>query len=192
MLVLSEALADHLDALAQARWLLERLHHVVVQLLLEVGEVLATAAVALQLLDLPFEFVHPRRDLLQLLHEWLDLLRAYRQFLDERDRLAAAETETATELPLVVLGNAGVEDLLEVALVLLHQMFERPQVVRHPLEDLVFLEVLGEGNLDGAIEGKLAGVDALEGFDDLAKYPVAFEDLATEALASDVNLLGQR
>src|SRR5262245_7092639 len=192
MLVLGKALADDLDALAQARRLLERLHHVVVQFLLEVGEILATAAVALQFLDLSFEFVHPRRDLLQLLHERLDLLRADRQFLDERDRLAAPEAKTAAELPLVVLGDAGVEDLLEVPLVLLHQMFERPQVVRHPLEDLVFLEVLGEGNLDGAIEGKLAGVDALEGLDHLAKYPVAFENLASETLAGDLDLLGQR
>ena len=50
--------------------------------------------------------------------------------------------------------------LLEVLDVLLHQVLERLQVVRHPLEDLVLLQVLGQRDLDRAVERQLAGVDA--------------------------------
>ena len=70
-------------------------------------------------------------------------------------------------------------------------MFERLQVVRHPLEDLVLFEVLGQRHLDGAVEGQVAGVDALERLDDLLQGAVALQHLAAEALAGDFDLLGQ-
>ena len=81
--------------------------------------------------------------------------------------------------------------LAEVLDVLLHQVFERLQVVRHALEDLVLLEVLGQRHLDGAVEGQVAGVDALERLDDLPQGVIAFEHLAAEALAGDLDLLGE-
>ncbi len=149
------------------------------------------AAVALQCLDLLFQFVHLRRHLLQLLHQRLDFLRADGQLLDERDGLAAADTQGAAELALVALVGARIEDAGEVFLILLHQVFERLQIVRHALKDLVLFQVLRQRHLDGAIEGQFAGVNALEGIDDLAQRSVAFEDFAAEALAGDFDLLGQ-
>ena len=64
--------------------------------------------------------------------------------------------------------------------------------MRHALEDLVLLQVLGQRHLDGAVERQVAGVDALERLDDVAQGVVAFEDLAAEALAGDLDLLGER
>ncbi len=63
--------------------------------------------------------------------------------------------------------------------------------MRHALEDLVLFQVLGQRHLDGAVEGQVAGVDALQGFDDLTEGVIALEHLAAEALAGDLDLLGQ-
>ena len=92
-----------------------------------------------------------------------------RQLFDERHRLAAANTRAAgASVRSSSSTCAGVEKLWRnLRLILLHQMFERLQVVRHALEDLVFFEVLGQRHLDGAVERQVAGVDALERVDDL-------------------------
>src|SRR5262249_58996927 len=57
----------------------------------EVGLVLLGPAVALQLGGLPLDLVHAEGDLLQLLHQRLDLLRADRQLFDESDGLRSEE-----------------------------------------------------------------------------------------------------
>ena len=102
LLVLGEALADDLDALAETGRLLQRQHHVVVQLLLQVGPVLLGRRGCLpEQSILLFQLVHLRRDLLQLLHQRLDLLRADRQLLDQRDGLAAADAQSAAQLALL-------------------------------------------------------------------------------------------
>ena len=72
-----------------------------------------------------------------------------------------------------------------------HQVGEGGQVVRHPAEDLVLLQVLGDGDLHGPVEGQLAVVDLLEDVDDQAEGVVALQDLAAEPLAGDLDLLGQ-
>ena len=43
------------------------------------------------------QLTHPRRDLLQPLHQGLDLLGPDREFLDERDGLVPAELERLAE-----------------------------------------------------------------------------------------------
>ncbi len=119
VLVFGEALADGLDALAERGRVLERHHLEIAQLLAEVGPVLAAAALRVEDGDLPFEVVHPLRDLIQLLHERLDLLRADRQLLDQDDRLAAAHLEAMPQLVPLFLAGALVEAAGEVLDVLL-------------------------------------------------------------------------
>jgi len=63
--------------------------------------------------------------------------------------------------------------------------------VGHAPQDLVLLEVLGDGDLHGAVEGELAGVDLLQDVDHEAQGVVALEDLAAEAAAGDLDPLGQ-
>ncbi len=63
--------------------------------------------------------------------------------------------------------------------------------MRHPAEDLVLLEVLGDRHLDGAVERELALVDLLEDVDDQGQGEVALEHLAAEPLAGDLDPLGQ-
>ena len=65
------------------------------------------------------------------------------------------------------------------------------QVVRHPPQDLVLFQVLGDRHLDGAVEGELAVVDLLEDIDDQGQGEVALEHLAAEPLAGDLDPLGQ-
>ena len=79
----------------------------------------------------------------------------------------------------------------EVAVVALHQVGQRRQVVRHPAEDLVLLQVLGHRDLDRPVERQLAVVDLLEHVDDQGQREVALEHLAAEPLAGDLDLLGQ-
>ena len=60
-----------------------------------------------------------------------------------------------------------------------------------PLENLVLLQVLGQRHLDRAVEGQVAGVDPFERVDDVTEGPIALQHLAAEALAGDLDLLGQ-
>ena len=63
--------------------------------------------------------------------------------------------------------------------------------MRHPAENLLLLQVLGHRHLDGPVERQLALVDLLQDIDDQGQGEVAFEDLAAEPLAGDLDLLGQ-
>ena len=65
------------------------------------------------------------------------------------------------------------------------------QVVRHAAQDLVFLQVLGDRDLHGAVERELAFVDLLEHVDDQRQGKMALEHLAAELLAGDLDPLGQ-
>ena len=164
LLVLGEALPDDLDALAEAGRLLQRVHHVVVQFLLEVGPVfLAAARSPLQLPRSAASSSSIRAEICSsfFISGWTFCVR-----IDSSSTsVTALRRRTRSwrrSVRRVVLGGARVEDLGEVLLVLLHQVFQRPQVVRHPLEDLVLFQVLRQRHLDGAVERQVAGVDALE------------------------------
>ena len=192
LFVLGEALLHDADAPAQARRLLERDQHQVLEFFLEIGAFLAGGAVAPQTLDLALEFVHAVADLLHLLHQRLDLLRANREFLDQHDGLAAAQPQPLADDLAIRLDRAFFREPLEVLDVVFHQRFERPQVVRHPLENLVLLQVLRLRDLDRAVEGKVAGGHAFERLDDLAQCIIAFENFAAEAAAGYFDLAGER
>ena len=131
-------------------------------------------------------------DLLQLLHQRLDLLRADRQLLDQRDGLAAAErgaggggrrcrppavrssSSWSKSSSFCSIRCSSVRRLCGIRWRILS--FSRFSVWRH---------------LDGAVERQVAGVDALERLDDLAQGVVALQHLAAEAAAGDLDLLGQ-
>ena len=66
-------------------------------------------------------------------------------------------------------------------------MDQRGQVVGHPAQNLVFFQVFGDRHLDGAVERELAVVDFLENIDDQGQREVAFEHLAAEPLAGDLD-----
>src|SRR5207245_9098536 len=127
----------------------------------------------------------------QLLQERLDFLRPDRELFDERDGLAAANLDAPPQPATLFLTHALVEAAVEFLDVEREQMLQRLEVVRHALEDLVLLEVLGERDLDRAVEGQIAGVNTLERIDHLAQGVVAFEDFAAETLAGDFDLLGE-
>ena len=63
--------------------------------------------------------------------------------------------------------------------------------MRHPPQDLVLLEVLGDRDLDSPIEGEITLVDLLEHVDDQGQGEVALEHLAAELFAGDLDLLGE-
>ncbi len=86
---------------------------------------------------------------------------------------------------------AFADERLEVAGVAIHQVGQGDQVVRHPPQDLVLFQVLGDRHLHGAVEGELALVDLLEDIDDQGQREVALQHLATEPLAGDLDPLGQ-
>jgi hypothetical protein len=175
----------------QALGRLEGHEHQVLEFLLKVGAVLLAAAAQPVLFQLHEQLAHPGGDLLQPLHQGLDLLGADRQLLDQGDRLAPAVLQAQAQRPAGELVAARPDVAPEVAVVAAHQEFERLQVVRHPAEDLVLLQVLGHRDLHRAVEGQLAAVDLLEDVDDQAQRVVALQDLAPEPLAGDLDLLGQ-
>ena len=72
---------------------LERDPHQVLELFLKVGAVFLAAAAGAMVLKLEHQLAHPAGDLLQPLHQGLDLLGADRQLLDQVDRLATAALE---------------------------------------------------------------------------------------------------
>ena len=196
LLVLAEAELHDRDALTQARRLFERDQHQVEQFLFEARLLLLLGPDPLQRRGARVQAVHAVGDLLQLLHQRLDFLRADRQLLDQRHRLAAAGLEPLANFLALGLVGAGVgpvvDEPVEVVNVVLHQRLQRPQVVRHPLEDFVLLQILRLRHLDGAVERQVPGVDALQGLEDVPQGVVALQHLAAEAAAGDFDLLGQR
>ena len=80
----------------------------------------------------------------------------------------------------------------EILLVLLHQVGERVQVVRHPGDDLLLGEPLGQRDLDRAVEGQRALVDLDQRADRRPHRHVAADHRAAEPLPRDLDLLGQR
>ena len=44
-------------------------------------------------------------------------------------------------------------------------MFQSPQVVGHPCQDLFLRQTFGQGDLDGPVKRQLARVHALQGLD---------------------------
>src|SRR5207245_7300979 len=54
------------------------------------------------------QFIHPQRDLLQLLHERLDLLGANAQLLDQRHRLAPSDAERPAQSAAILVAGARV------------------------------------------------------------------------------------
>ena len=190
--VLGKPLLHDLNATTKPGRLLERNQHQVLEFFLQVCPFFFCRTVAAQRLDGTFEIVHSLADLFQLLHQRLDFLRANRKLFDQRDGLTTARLQLEANLLFVFFERAFVGQPVEVVDVVFHQRFERPQVVRHSLKDLVFLEVLGLRDLDGAVERQVAGLHALERLEDVAKGVIAFEDFATEAPARDFDLLRER
>ena len=99
LLVLLEPRVHGLDPAPERLRRLEGDEHQVLELLLEVGPVLLAAAAGAVVLELGEQLAHPGRDLLQPLHQGLDLLGPDRELLDQRDRLAAAGLEAPPERP---------------------------------------------------------------------------------------------
>ncbi len=80
----------------------------------------------------------------------------------------------------------------EILAILFQQVLQRPQVVRHPGQDLLLGQPLGQRDLDRAVERQLALVDLLQRVHGLAHGQVAAQHGAAEPLAGDFDLLGQR
>ena len=140
--------------------------------------------------DNAFEFHHPQADLLEFPQQWLDALSADREFLNQNHRLAAPQAQGPAQRQfldgVLLLDIAG-----EVALVLVEQPFQSPQIVRHALQDLVFLKVFGQRHLDGAIERQFAQVHLAQGVDNLLHGAIHLKNLAAEATAGDLDFFGQ-
>ena len=92
----------------------------------------------------PLRHSQPGGDLLELLHQRLDLLGPDTEFFHERDGLSASELEPIPEPFLLRFAGLGVDEPIKVGDVLRHQEIERPEIVRHPREDLILLQILGE------------------------------------------------
>ncbi len=189
--VLFVAAFHHTGAELEIFGRLERPKHQVLHLQFERGNLVFATSLFTQDGHLAGQVVHACRDLLQLLHQRLHSLGADGEFFTQRDALATAETQPTANLAEFLLGDARIETLVEVFEVSLHQVFERLQVVRHTVENLVFLQVLSHRHLHGAVEGKFAAVYSLQRFDDAGESIVAFEDFAAEAVAGDFNALGE-
>ena len=69
---------------------------------------------------------------------------------------------------------------------------ERPQVVRHAGDDLLFGQPLGQRDLDRAVEGQDAVVHFVQRVDRGLHREIAAEHRAAESLPRDLDLLGQR
>ena len=78
--------------------------------------------------------------------------------------------------------RSPVHQHVEVLLVLLDQVGERLQVVRHPGDDLLLGEPLGQRDLDRAVEGQRAAVDLHQRADRRPHRHRAADDRAAEAL----------
>src|SRR5208282_1585670 len=190
LLVLFEALVHQLGTPLEALGSLERDPHQILELLDEIGPIFLAAVAGPQLPELGEQLFHADGDLLQPLHEGLDLLGPDRQFLDEVDRLEPAPLEVGHQgQPPGRLALADEDP--EVAHVAFHQVLEGLQVMRHPPQDLVLLEVFGNRDLDGPIEGEITLVDLLEHVDNQGQGEVALEHLAAELLAGALDLLGE-
>ena len=86
---LPEPDVHRLDALGQRLGRLEGDPHQVLEFLDQVGAVFLAGPAGAVFLEQEDQLVHPGRDLLEPLHQRLDLLGPDRQLLDQVDRLAA-------------------------------------------------------------------------------------------------------
>ncbi len=98
------------------------------------------------------QFVHPSRDLPKLFHHRLDSLRTDTEFFYQNHALAATESKLPADPSLLGFVRLLVDQLAEVGRVLIQQAFQRGEVVRHPADDLIFFQVLSDGDLNRTIE----------------------------------------
>ena len=80
---------------------------------------------------------------------------------------------------------------LKIVTVFLQQSFERRQIVRHPLENLFFRQLLRQRDLDCAIERQRALVHFLQRLNRVVQCILRTEQRAAKSLARDFDLLGQ-
>ncbi len=97
LLVPAEADVHRLDALRQGGGRLEGDPHQVLELLDQVGPIFLAAAAGAVFLEQEDQLGHPGGDLLEPLHQRLDLLGPDRELLDQVDGLAAAALEVVQE-----------------------------------------------------------------------------------------------
>ena len=98
-------------------------------------------------------------------------------------------------LRAVCRASADARRLKSVAkslLVLVHQVRERVEVVRHPRDDLLFGEPLGQRHLDRAVEGQRALVDLDQRAHRGPHRHRAADHRAAEPFPRHLDLLGQR
>ena len=107
---------------------------------------------------------------------------ALRRLRQKRLRAAIASSDSVRRLI----------SCLKSARLLLEQVLERRQVVRHAGHDLLFGQPLGERDLDRAVEGQGAAMHFGQRADRGRQREIAAEHGAAEALAGDFDLFGQR
>ncbi len=97
LLVFAEPDIHHLDTLGQRPGRLERDPHQVLELLDQVGAIFLTGAAGPKFPEQEDQLAHACGDLLEPLHQGLDLLGADRELLDQVNGLAAAPSEVGHE-----------------------------------------------------------------------------------------------
>ena len=130
--------------------------------------------------DAGLQFIHAVAELFESLDHRLDPLGAEAQFFNEQHGAAA----TAAQSPpggftlTQTAGLAGGDAV--IAAVPLHQDGERLEIVRQPAENLLLFEPVRHGDLDGAIEGQIAVVNAAKRPHNLLHDVITFHHFAAE------------
>lgn len=139
------------------------------------------------------EFLHLAADGLEFAHEGDDAPGAKAEFFGEGGHAATAGVEAFAKFGdagLIGLARVGEEarESFPVLPVEFEEFFDGAKVGGDALGDLLLGVDFGGRDAHGAIEGKFARVDLLEGFDGLGDDVVAFEAAASEDHAGGFDL----
>jgi len=141
--------------------------------------------------DLRFDLVQSAEELLEQADAVLDPLRPQAEFLDQTHGATATTGQRLPRLTATPLRGALAQRRLPVVLVPTQQYRQRPQVVRQATEDLFFLQVVGNRNLNRTIERQLATMHFAERFEGFHQHVVVFQQLRPEPAACFFDPLGQ-
>ena len=142
-------------------------------------------------IDLALDLLEPVDEAVERRDHRLDPLRPQAQFLDQPDNPFPSQSEPHPGQPPLHHPPLLRERDPVVGSVLGDQHLERPQVVRQPPQDLVLLQPVGYGHLDGAVEGELSAMNAAEHAECLLSDILTLEQLRPELGPRRLDLPGE-
>ena len=135
------------------------------------------------------KLLHAATDLVEPLGDWLQALRPQAELFKQCRQLPPQGGQLLDNLG--PLGLVGDQPLFKFGGAVGDEPLDGGEIVRHPPQDLLFLDVLGLGRAERPFEGELARGDFLENFEGGRHGEMALHERPAIPLAADLDFLGE-